>query len=119
MKYIVLLMCLVLSGCVGRVAYTDSYVSHRYGCVDFTDQYGTRNVCSQYYYDSTGSVVYWDNRFGIWVGRSGYYYGGVYRRGYWPGYSSTYHSGYYRSAPAYRPVVPHNTYRGGHGRGHR
>ena len=94
-----------LSGCV---MYADYPASSE--CTTFCDDYGCREVCSSYYYDSAGVMYYWDPHFGVWIGPHGYYHGGVFYHGYYPGYHVYYHRGWYG------PHGGYHYYRGGHWR---
>ena len=67
----------------------------QYGCVVVADQFGERQVCSNYYIVNSG-YVYWDGFYGAWIyPHGGYWRGGRYYTGFIPGYYEHYRSFYH------------------------
>lgn len=115
--FLALMMCAglatMVSGCYAEEVYTEAPpVAAANGCVAYTDDWGTREVCAPYYY-LNGEVVYWDAHFGCWIGPHGYWLGG----GWHPGFVGGYH-GYYGSH-VYHGWHGGSFHGGYHGRGHR
>lgn len=109
MKKLLCLLCLcILPGCV--VYDTPVAYERNYGCVSFCDEYGCRDVCSTYYYDADGNVVYWDDHFNCWIGPAGYFVGGIWYHGFPHGYYE-FHRGYYH--PGHYYGRGHYGYHGG------
>lgn len=109
--FAILVVCVSMMGCLLESDYPSQYQD---GTVTFCDDYGCRDIHGRYYYDANGSVVYYDEHFGYWVGPHGYWLGTTYRSGYWGGYHGYYHRGFYQGS--------RNFYRGGgynRGGGHR
>lgn len=84
-------------GCVEDLAYADPPVAYASGCVNFTDDYGTREVCGPYYY-AGGDLFYWDAHFGCWIGPHGYWHSGLWHGGFVYGYHERYHAGFYHGS---------------------
>jgi hypothetical protein len=128
-RLITLIACLGLmigiSGCAEDLAYADPPVVTS-SCVDFTDDWGVREVCGPHYFVD-GQVIYWDAHFGYWIAPWGYWVGNAWHRGWMEGYHTWYHTGHYRSftghpggwraGSGWSGHGGHNF--GGHGGGHR
>jgi len=118
------LLCILLAlacacasmGCVDEQTEVFSPTDQRYGCVEFVDDMGARQVCDVYYTYYEGSVVYYDPYFAVWIGPQGYWWHGGYHTGFWGGYRAHYGVGYYHS-PGYYHGGGHGYYHGGGGRG--
>src|SRR5271165_3355885 len=96
---------LATTGCAGTLYAQDEVVvgsnvevfptgASQYGCIVVVDQWGEREVCSNYYIVN-GGYVYYDWYFHSWVSPYGYWYGGSYHHGYWVGYHDHYGSYYH------------------------
>jgi hypothetical protein len=138
MKLIIaLLVCLGVSGCAEEYVVPPNVGVSRVanGTVQVCDDTNTcEEITSQYYYDGSNDLYYYDS--GYWVGPGGYWYGNAYYRGYYPGYKGiygrgygVYHGGIYgggirgRAYGGARGGSFHSSVRGGsrggHGGGHR
>jgi hypothetical protein len=113
-----LVVCLGLTGCD-----IDPVYAQNTGTVEFCDDYGCRYVASQTYYDTNGTLFYWDANFGCWISNRGYWLGGVYYPGFYPGYHNYYHSGWYHGwhggGHYYHGGGGHGGWHGGGHGGHR
>lgn len=98
MKLLCILSALLITGCFAETVYdpppnnslANGYNNYAVGCVDFTDQLGTRTVCAPHYFSNSGEVIYWDQNLRIWIAPRGYYNKGVYFRGQHPLYHHYY-----------------------------
>lgn len=90
------ILALIILGLTSCAVYTEPVVvpnNVMYGTTTYCDEYDCRQVTGRYYYGAEGEVIYWDTRFGMWIGPHGYWNGGVYYRGFHPTYHSYYHLG--------------------------
>lgn len=94
MKAVLALMTVVcLSGC----AVEASYPQPEYGDTEYCDADGNcRDIQHvMWYYGPAGEVIYYDTAFGCWMGRGGYYSGGVWVAGWPNGYRARYGGSYH------------------------
>src|SRR5271166_540061 len=113
---LVLVVCLGLTGCDIEPVYAQNTQA-----VQFCDDQGyCRWIAAPYYYDNTGSLFYWDAHFGCWIGRGGYWRGGVFYNGFHPQYHNWYNGGghYYHGGGGWHGGAHFHGGGGGHFGGH-
>ena len=97
----------MLWGCVENAEYPN------YACQEFCDELGCRDICNNYYYNSSGVRFYFDPALGIWIGGGGYYKGGIFYQGYYRNYHPEYRGYYHERGFAGGRVYSRTRYYGG------